>query len=169
MLTQHVSYALVVHVVTFVCNSQYFNSAVYIGLPSSFICCTVEHVTSCQLRHCHHLFATITQHQTLIPVAGTIWLSESVAGPQNVVTGVLCRLCGGSAATTGRSSVLGIPEDLSHHTCVFVASERWPRNLAENITTVVTGTIRLGVLYVLKKKRTPRQQTSCAACYPVLG
>jgi hypothetical protein len=51
VLTQDVSRALVVHVVTFVSNPKYFNSTIYIGLPSYLVCFTAEHVTSCQLRH----------------------------------------------------------------------------------------------------------------------
>ena len=77
------------------------------------------------------------------------------------MTGVSCGLCGSTAIS--RSSVLGIPEDLSHQTFVFVNSEMWPRNLAENVTLMVTGTVSLGVLYVPEIRPVP------TACYLVLA
>jgi hypothetical protein len=58
---------------------------------------------------------------------------------------------------------------LNHQTCVFVGKEIWPWNLAENNTTImVTGTVCLGVLYILKK-RTPKEQTKSYCLLPSIS
>jgi len=63
---------------------------------------------------------------------------------------------------TMRSSVFGIPKDFSLQTCVFVGSEMWPRSLAENVTVMVTGTVCMGILYVLNKRQESRPgPTAC--------
>jgi hypothetical protein len=122
----------------------------------------VGQVTSFQLRHRRDVFTTITQHQNPVHAEGEIWISGSLACPLNAVTGVSCGLCGSTAITI--SPVLGIPEDLGPQTCVFVGSEMWPRNLAVNVTIMVTCTVCFGVLYVLKK--TLREQTRSYCLLP---